>query len=564
MNERRVSPLFEGSEAVDSSVLEEETLLLLSNAPVEAAVDSRVKTSGGLPRPGELVFGGDRPDGPSDDARPMIDQIRDELEKRRKEDSTRPASRRPRLEKKLERAVAARTASQATVADRRKERREKPVVAQKSPTLKNSSRRSFAEVVFSIPILGNVLESLVLLFSLPSRLRDLHVKTTKKETVLQARLDGIGSRVTALREEAALNRREIEEEMARRATSDELEVLARSLREKLDAERFEEFSKDLSARLAGKGAAEEIDGITEIKSALQGTMTAIERLGDQFQALESEFRAKAGAETVNPSYARLDAFEIAVDAMRVALAGKAGSYELASLSDRFAGLASTDRVASLEESLASLSDRIAALASAENVALLEESLAPLSARLAGLASAESLASLEESLASLSARFTTMASSESVASLEESLASLSTRLAGLAPSDSVSSLEESLSRRLATFESGLEQKADLEIVKSLISLGMDVEVLKRLGESLEKSVARVEKAGGQASSTRKKAEGEAVKRLDEKLDAIARRVDALDAVSRQATAEGASPADERLSTVADKPAAPVKRARKKAG
>jgi len=78
------------------------------------------------------------------------------------------------------------------------------------------------------------------------------------------------------------------------------------------------------------------------------------------------------------------------------------------------------------------------------------------------------------------------------------------------------------------------------------------------------VARVEKAGGQASSTRKKAEGEAVKRLDEKLDAIARRVDALDAVSRQATAEGASPADERLSTVADKPAAPVKRARKKAG
>lgn len=483
----------------------------------------------------------------------LIERLRHELTLRRQEDSVFPSTRRPRLEKKAARAApqtvsvhpqAAKTVPAST--KRAASSRISPPSERTSSSLRATPRRTFLERLYSAPLLGYPAELLAHLFRLPVLVREINIRQTKKDTVVQARLDGMGSRLAALREGASLCRREMEE------------ALSADMSRKVDAERFESFTLNLEAELSRKASAESLE---ELGASWEAALSELkEELGEKagnagLRALEDELRTKADAESaaeiegkVERILERLGAFD-----------GNAALERLESLEERLVRKAELDEVEKLlsekldanvlktwekglESVSAELREALSKKADAENVEAISTSMLSkadaeaLESLSVAKADAEDLRSLGDRFASLGAQ--TAALADSLESLRaskadsEAVRSLGERFGGMTAQ--LGALEgESVLKRLSSAESAIELKADLEIVKSLLSLKMDVEVLKSLGESLKdasgRTLAALEKKAdllsveSLGSSLEQKADAESVRSLNGGLSAVYERL-----------------------------------------
>ena len=570
VNEKKNSTFFNGGGDPSPSVLEEESDLLLSPISRRSADSGKPAVSGAFqsaPPPDA------RQDAPSDfpvvirresasprnvaeagipssetSPQPKIDQalierLRHELALRRQEDSVFPSTRRPRLEKKAVRADprAVPVHPQAPKAVPPSEKRavssrSAPPSERESSSLSPKPRRSFLEKLYSLPLLGYCSELLVHLVRLPVVVREINVRQTKKDTVVQARLDGMGSRIAALREGASLCRREMEA------------ALSEDISKKVDAERFESFTLNLEAELSRKVSVESLEdlgasweaALSELREELAG------KAGNAgLRALEDELRTKANTENaaeieekVERIIERLGAFDgntalERLESMEAHLMRKADRDEVAKLlSEKL----DANVLETWEKGLESVSAELREVLSKKADAEALESLS------AAKADAEELRSLRDRFASLGAQTAALANSldslraskaesEAVRSLVERFEGMTAQLGALEG--------ESVLKRLSSAESAIELKADLEIVKSLLSLKMDVEVLKSLGKSLEDASDRT------LAALEKKADLLSVESLGAALDLKA------DAESVRSLNEGLSAVNEQLGDYASK-------------
>ena len=598
VNEKKNTIFFDGGGEPSPAVLDEESALLFSSLPRSSSdagrpnvsgdsqsaplPDTRTDTTSELPvvirrEPASSPNAADNSLPPSgQSAQPqkgqaLIERLRDELAIRRREDSVYPSTRRPRLEKKAGR-VFPQTASVHSQAPKTA-----PVQAKRAAPSWNSRisegkpsfvgakpRRSFAETLYSLPLLGYCAELLVQLVRLPVVLREVNIRQTRKDTVVQSRLDGIGNRVAALREGASLCRREMEAALSGKADADTVASISEDLSKKVDAERFDSFTLNLEAELSRKVSAESLEdlgaswetALSELREELSGKAGK-----DSLRAMENELQTKANAgstaaieEKVERIIERLGALDGSavldrLESMELLLEGKADIEEVAKL---LSAKLDTDALEiwgkRLEDASAQLLEALSQKADVERVDALSESLR-------SKADGETLESLSaakadvEELLSLKARFESLGAHTS--ELENSLHSLCASKADL---DAVRSLGErfegvaaqlgalegeSVLKRLSSAESAIERKADLEIVKSLLSLKMDVEVLKSLGKSLE------EASGQTFAALEKKADLHSVESVASTLDLKA------DAESVRSLNEGLSVVNERLGGFASK-------------
>lgn len=598
MNEKKNSTFFNGGGDPSPSVLEEESDLLFSPVSRRSADSGKPAVSGDFqsaPPPDA------RQDAPSDfpvvirresasprnvsevgippsetSPQPQIDQalierLRHELSLRRQEDSVFPSTRRPRLEKKAVRAdpQAAPIHPQAPKAVPPSAKRaasswSAPPRERKSSSLSPKPRRSFLEKLYSLPLLGYCSELLVHLARLPVLVREINVRQTKKDTVVQARLDGMGSRVAALREGASLCRREMEAALSGKAETAALAALSEDMSRKVDAERFESFTLNLEAELSRKVSVESLEdlgasweaALSELREELAG------KAGNAgLRALEDELRTKANTENaaetgekVERIIERLGAFDgntalERLESMEAHLVRKADRDEVAKLlSEKLDANVLETWEKGLESVSAELREALSKKADAESVEAISASLLSkadaeaLESLSAAKADAEDLRSLMDRFASLGAQ--TAALADSLDSLRaskadsEAVRSLGERFEGMTAQ--LGALEgESVLKRLSSAESAIELKADLEIVKSLLSLKMDVEVLKSLGKSLEDASDRT------LAALEKKADLLSVESLGSALDLKA------DAESVHALNEGLSAVNEQLGDYASK-------------
>ena len=586
VNEKKNSTFFNGGGDPSPSVLEEESDLLLSPVSRRSADSGKPAVSGAFqsaPPPDA------RQDAPSDfpvvirresasprnvaeagipssetSPQPKIDQalierLRHELALRRQEDSVFPSTRRPRLEKKAvradPRAVPVHPQAPKTVppsAKRAVSSRSAPPSERESSSLSPKPRRSFLEKLYSLPLLGYCSELLVHLVRLPVVVREINVRQTKKDTVVQARLDGMGSRIAALREGASLCRREMEA------------ALSEDISKKVDAERFESFTLNLEAELSRKVSVESLEdlgasweaALSELREELAG------KAGDAgLRALEDELRTKANTENaaeieekVERIIERLGAFDgntalERLESMEAHLMRKADRDEVAKLlSEKLGANVLETWEKRLEDASIELREALSKKADAESVEAISASLLSkadteaLESLSAAKADAEELRSLRDRFASLGAQTAALANSldslraskaesEAVRSLVERFEGMTAQLGALEG--------ESVLKRLSSAESAIELKADLEIIKSLLSLKMDVEVLKSLGKSLEDASDRT------LAALEKKADLLSVESLGAALDLKA------DAESVRSLNEGLSAVNEQLGDYASK-------------
>ncbi len=586
VNEKKNSTFFNGGGDPSPSVLEEESDLLLSPISRRSADSGKPAVSGAFqsaPPPDA------RQDAPSDfpvvirresasprnvaeagipssetSPQPKIDQalierLRHELALRRQEDSVFPSTRRPRLEKKAVRADprAVPVHPQAPKAVPPSEKRavssrSAPPSERESSSLSPKPRRSFLEKLYSLPLLGYCSELLVHLVRLPVVVREINVRQTKKDTVVQARLDGMGSRIAALREGASLCRREMEA------------ALSEDISKKVDAERFESFTLNLEAELSRKVSVESLEdlgasweaALSELREELAG------KAGNAgLRALEDELRTKANTENaaeieekVERIIERLGAFDgntalERLESMEAHLMRKADRDEVAKLlSEKLGANVLETWEKRLEDASIELREALSKKADAESVEAISASLLSkadteaLESLSAAKADAEELRSLRDRFASLGAQTAALANSlDSLRASKadsEAVRSLGERFEGMTAQ--LGALEgESVLKRLSSAESAIELKADLEIVKSLLSLKMDVEVLKSLGKSLEDASDRT------LAALEKKADLLSVESLGAALDLKA------DAESVRSLNEGLSAVNEQLGDYASK-------------
>ncbi len=485
----------ERNENLYSSVLEEESSLLLSAAPKEAAKsldpvevgDHRVAVSESMEK------------------KVLVERIRAELAIRRREDSTRPTVRRPRLDKIKERvpssldshtAVTTLSARESVEPVAERERREstKNIVftdRTKAPK-ENDSPKTFMQAVYGIPILGYCLELVVLLFGLPVQLREINSRAAKKDAVMLARIDGIGSRVNALREGIAQCRQELEEAMAAKAALEDMNALSDEISQKADTRRLDAFSRELDAELSKKTSEETLDEVKAfIEMSLDDLRVEISRKAEEKQlvVLEESLKSKADEQVLDELSGRID--------------------------DAFARLDSYDefdaasRLKSLEAILAEVHAETSLKADAEGLASLQSEY-----RTRAESDADSFSALKGELAGLSERIGSFSSDLGVIGQIES--KLET-LAGLLDSFDM----DSLVRRMQSVETALDAKADLEIIKSLLNLGVDVEVLKTLCKGLEKSSDDVLSVMG------KKADTAALDALNRRIEFLSKGLESLE-------------------------------------
>ncbi|NLM71285.1 MAG: hypothetical protein GX181_04900 [Synergistaceae bacterium] len=579
---------------LDSSVKEEETSLLLSAEPdgIEDDGAERAPVAAGE------VFHSD--DVQRKKAR-LIAKIREELETRRREDVTIPVSRRPRLERKngFAKTVDLKERVEPIVEREKKSLGKSPPTAKaRRTTVEGDAPRSFSQMVYGIPVLGYCVELVVMLLGLPLQLREINSRATKKEAVIQARIDGIGSRMNALRESLAQCRNELEESIASKIDQEKLEALSAELAGKADLSRLDEFSSSLDEELS-KMAGE--DMLSEVKSFIETSIVelrgelSLKAEGEQLALLEERLEEKAGEQALETLEKRIDeglerldshykvevenrlrSLEASLEEAReearrkadgealLSLEGEIRSKgealellegELRSKGEAFEALereyrarseADAESIRHLEERLTELSDRFSSfdpVAQVDSVRHLEERLAGLSDRFSSfdpVAQVDSVRHLEERLAGLSDRFSSfdpVAQVDSVRHLEERLAGLSDRFSSFDPvaqTDSVRHLEErlvelsdrfssfdpeSIALRVRSLEDVMESKADLEIIKSLLSLGVDVEVLKSLCKGLEAASADV------VASLDKKADSAAYDALEGKIGSLLETIEA---------------------------------------
>ncbi len=553
---------------LDSSVKEEETSLLLSAEPdgIEDDGAERAPVAAGE------VFHSD--DVQRKKAR-LIAKIREELETRRREDVTIPVSRRPRLERKngFAKTVDLKERVEPIVEREKKSLGKSPPTAKaRRTTVEGDAPRSFPQMVYGIPVLGYCVELVVMLLGLPLQLREINSRATKKEAVIQARIDGIGSRMNALRESLAQCRNELEESIASKIDQEKLEALSAELAGKADLSRLDEFSSSLDEELS-KMAGE--DMLSEVKSFIETSIVelrgelSLKAEGEQLALLEERLEEKAGEQALETLEKRIDeglerldshykvevenrlrSLEASLEEAReearrkadgealLSLEGEIRSKgealellegELRSKGEAFEALereyrarseADAESIRHLEERLTELSDRFSSfdpVAQVDSVRHLEERLAGLSDRFSSfdpVAQVDSVRHLEERLAGLSDRFSSfdpVAQTDSVRHLEERLVELSDRFSSFDP--------ESIALRVRSLEDVMESKADLEIIKSLLSLGVDVEVLKSLCKGLEAASADV------VASLDKKADSAAYDALEGKIGSLLETIEA---------------------------------------
>lgn len=596
MKEQKINPHFEGGGDMSSSILEEETSLLFSAAPQRASKNrSQSEFHEPSSLPSSVSFDGQSPAsaGPAapsafenaaeaapqalsrssgaENATSLVERLRGELAFRRGEDAVAPSARRPRLEKKTGRSSTSsgaatppsiRKKASSIVPERSASSRQPKSVEWKGQTSLGRARRSLLEKVYGVPVFGYCVELLVHFFRLPLELREVHVRATKKETVVQARLDGMGSRVAALREGAALCRREMEAAIAEKAEAESLAVLSVDVSRKVDSERFEAFTLNLEAELSRKAEGRSLQQIAlSLESALGELREEISgKAGEErLEALESVLREKADTVFVRSLEARLEDLSERLEGFdgRSALERMAAiesalplKADLDLLKSILSGKSDTDALEALErrlgEVVAGLMTEVGKKADMARVENLESAL-PLKADsedvdsfLSAKADVKGVSALEERLRSLDsktselevafeARLSSKADAEDVTSLGENLANVTEQLGSLEGKVALD--------RLESLETSLERKADLEIVKSLLSLKMDVEVLKTLGRELEKaseeSRAAVERKADMrsvealGSSVLMKADSALLQALAEDVSALGARLESLD-------------------------------------
>ena len=588
MNEKKDTTFFNGSGDLSPSVLDEESALLFSSLPHSSADAGRLEASvespsGPLPdarkdvssdlsvasaSPQKAAEAHLPPSGrsaQSQNEKALIERLRHELAVRRQEDSAYPSTRRPRLEKKAGRA-APQTVSVRPQASKKVSAPAKRAASswssrtpERRPTFLGAKpRRSFLETLYSLPLLGYCAELLVQLIRLPVVVREINIRQTKKDTVVQSRLDGVGNRIAALREGAALCRREMEAVLSGKADAEALMALSEDMSRKVDTERFESFTLNLEAELSRKVSVESLEDmgasweavLTELREELSGKADK-----ESLQALEDEVRKKANAESA-----------AAVAEKMERIIERLGVFDGNTALERMESMESDlDRKADLEEVSKQLSAKLDADVLDTLVKRLEDASAELFAAISQKADMERVEMISTALHSkadagmLESLSAEKADAEDLFSLRKSFDSLNTHtaelansldslLASKADSDDVRSLGERLEgitaqlgalegenipKRLSSAESAIELKADLEIVKSLISLKMDVEVLKSLGKSLEdasgQTLAALEKKAdlhsveSVASSLDLKADAESVRSLNEELSAVNERL-----------------------------------------
>ena len=587
MNEQKNNPHFEGGGDLSSSVLEEETSLLFSAAPQKASKNrSRSEFPDTSPPPSSVSFDGQSPApvGPgvpsafenaaevppptfsfssgAENATPLVERLRAELSVRRREDSVAPSTRRPRLEKKSGRSSPSsgaatppsiRKKASSVVPERSASSRQPKSAERKGQPSLGRARRSLLEKIYGVPVFGYCVELLVQFFRLPLELREVHVRATKKETVVQARLDGMGSRVAALREGAALCRREMEAAIAGKAEAESLAVLSEEVSRKVDSERFEAFTLNLEAGLSRK-AEERIGALESVLREKADTVfvrsleARLEELSERLEGFDgrSALERMAAIESALPLKADLDL-------LKSTLSGKPDTEALEALERRLVevvdGLmaevgkkADMARVENLESALPLKADSedvnsfLSSKADVEGMSALEERLGALDSKTSELESA------------FEARLSSKADAEDVTSLGENLANVTEQLGSL---EGKTALD-----RLESLETSLERKADLEIVKSLLSLKMDVEVLKTLGRDLEKASeesraalerkADIRSVEALGSSVLLKADSSSLQRLAGDVSVVAARLESLDAKADAADVFSLSERVERVS------------------
>ncbi len=501
---------------LDSSVKEEETSLLLSAEPdgIEDDGAERAPVAAGE------VFHSD--DVQRKKAR-LIAKIREELETRRREDVTIPVSRRPRLERKngFAKTVDLKERVEPIVEREKKSLGKSPPTAKaRRTTVEGDAPRSFPQMVYGIPVLGYCVELVVMLLGLPLQLREINSRATKKEAVIQARIDGIGSRMNALRESLAQCRNELEESIASKIDQEKLEALSAELAGKADLSRLDEFSSSLDEELS-KMAGE--DMLSEVKSFIETSIVelrgelSLKAEGEQLALLEERLEEKAGEQALETLEKRIDEGLERLDShYKVEVENRLRSLEasLEEAREEARRKADGEALLSLEGEIRSKGEALELLegelrSKGEAFEALEREY-----RARSEADAESIRHLEERLTELSDRFSSfdpVAQVDSVRHLEERLVELSDRFSSFDP--------ESIALRVRSLEDVMESKADLEIIKSLLSLGVDVEVLKSLCKGLEAASADV------VASLDKKADSAAYDALEGKIGSLLETIEA---------------------------------------
>ena len=501
---------------LDSSVKEEETSLLLSAEPdgIEDDGAERAPVAAGE------VFHSD--DVQRKKAR-LIAKIREELETRRREDVTIPVSRRPRLERKngFAKTVDLKERVEPIVEREKKSLGKSPPTAKaRRTTVEGDAPRSFPQMVYGIPVLGYCVELVVMLLGLPLQLREINSRATKKEAVIQARIDGIGSRMNALRESLAQCRNELEESIASKIDQEKLEALSAELAGKADLSRLDEFSSSLDEELS-KMAGE--DMLSEVKSFIETSIVelrgelSLKAEGEQLALLEERLEEKAGEQALETLEKRIDEGLERLDShYKVEVENRLRSLEasLEEAREEARRKADGEALLSLEGEIRSKGEALELLegelrSKGEAFEALEREY-----RARSEADAESIRHLEERLTELSDRFSSfdpVAQTDSVRHLEERLVELSDRFSSFDP--------ESIALRVRSLEDVMESKADLEIIKSLLSLGVDVEVLKSLCKGLEAASADV------VASLDKKADSAAYDALEGKIGSLLETIEA---------------------------------------
>ena len=501
---------------LDSSVKEEETSLLLSAEPdgIEDDGAERAPVAAGE------VFHSD--DVQRKKAR-LIAKIREELETRRREDVTIPVSRRPRLERKngFAKTVDLKERVEPIVEREKKSLGKSPPTAKaRRTTVEGDAPRSFPQMVYGIPVLGYCVELVVMLLGLPLQLREINSRATKKEAVIQARIDGIGSRMNALRESLAQCRNELEESIASKIDQEKLEALSAELAGKADLSRLDEFCSSLDEELS-KMAGE--DMLSEVKSFIETSIVelrgelSLKAEGEQLALLEERLEEKAGEQALETLEKRIDEGLERLDShYKVEVENRLRSLEasLEEAREEARRKADGEALLSLEGEIRSKGEALELLegelrSKGEAFEALEREY-----RARSEADAESIRHLEERLTELSDRFSSfdpVAQTDSVRHLEERLVELSDRFSSFDP--------ESIALRVRSLEDVMESKADLEIIKSLLSLGVDVEVLKSLCKGLEAASADV------VASLDKKADSAAYDALEGKIGSLLETIEA---------------------------------------
>ncbi len=347
-------------------------------------------------------------------------------------------------------------------------------------------RRSFLETLYSLPLLGYCAELLVQLIRLPVVVREINIRQTKKDTVVQSRLDGVGNRIAALREGAALCRREMEAALSGKADAEALTALSEDMSRKVDTERFESFTLNLEAELSRKVSVESLEDmgasweavLTELREELSGKADK-----ESLQALEDEVRKKANAES---AAAVAEKMERIIERLGV-FDGNAALERMESMEsdlDRKADLEEVSKLLSakldadvletlgkrLEDASAELLAAISQKADTERVEMISTALhskadaGMLESLSAEKADAEDLFSLRKSFDSLNTHTAELANSldSLLASKADSddVRSLGERLEGITAQ--LGALEgENIPKRLSSAESAIELKADLE-------------------------------------------------------------------------------------------------------